>query len=173
MSVGVCDSGPLIALAKLHQLHLLNLLYARILIPQPVYVETVTEGARRGAVDAHSIQAYIGRFQWEVIAAPVESPPHLSTRLGTGEQAAISLALTVPGVTLLLDDELARSSARQLGLTMRGTIGVLIEAYRRNHLTWEQTDLFLEELATRPDIWIGYELVQRVRTRLAQERERC
>lgn len=172
MSVGVCDSGPLIALAKLHQLHLLNLIYTSILIPQPVYTETVVDGARRGALDAHSIQAHITRLQWEITPVSVDTTLHLPARLGAGERAAISLALATPGATLLLDDELARSAARQSGLAIRGTIGILLEAYRREFLSSEQTDLFLDELAARPDIWIGYELIQRVRNRLAQERKR-
>lgn len=52
----------------------------------------------------------------------------LAVDLGPGELAAISLALENPGRVLLLDDALARRIAQAAGLTVWGTLRVLLEA---------------------------------------------
>lgn len=171
MTTAICDAGPLIALAKLHQLYLLGRLHDHVLIPQAVYTEAVQQGMRRGSSDAHSIQSHIKQLHWEISAPQTDTLPDLPIRLGAGEQSAIALALHLPDSLLLIDDELARSTARQMGLKMRGTIGVLIEAYEHAFLTWDQTDLLLQEIASRSDIWIGHAFVERVRAHLAQTRK--
>lgn len=51
----VCDSGPLMALAKLNRLLLLRKLFGKVLIPQAVYQETVIRGMRQGYPDALAI----------------------------------------------------------------------------------------------------------------------
>lgn len=48
--------------------------------------------------------------------------------LGAGEIAAMSLALEHPDYILLLDDALARRTAIAAGLTVWGTLRVLLEA---------------------------------------------
>ncbi|GAC1299772.1 MAG: hypothetical protein NVSMB1_26410 [Polyangiales bacterium] len=52
----------------------------------------------------------------------------LVTDLGPGERAAIALARSRRSGLLLLDDGLARRHARLLGLTISGTLGVLLRA---------------------------------------------
>ena len=44
----VSNAGPLMVLAKLHLLHLLDLLYGRVRIARSVYEEAVVEGLRYG-----------------------------------------------------------------------------------------------------------------------------
>lgn len=54
--------------------------------------------------------------------------------LHAGERAAISIAVALPGATVLLDEQAARKAARRLGLRVVGTLGVLVEAKRRGLL---------------------------------------
>jgi predicted nucleic acid-binding protein len=61
--------------------------------------------------------------------------------LGVGEKSAIQLALDVQADIVLLDDRLAREYAADLGLTVKGTLGVLVDAYRREHLSLEEVRL--------------------------------
>lgn len=49
------NAGPLIALAKLGQLGVLNKLYRTVLIPPEVYKEVVINGRRLGAPDAEAV----------------------------------------------------------------------------------------------------------------------
>ena len=52
----------------------------------------------------------------------------LREHLGLGEAAAIAVALSIPGSICVLDDRLARRSALRLGLTVVGTLGLLLRA---------------------------------------------
>jgi predicted nucleic acid-binding protein len=63
---------------------------------------------------------------------------------------------------VLLDDEVARSEARRLGLQVCGTLGVLVRAYHRRLLSLEQVELLIREIAVRPDIWISARLCTQV-----------
>lgn len=52
----------------------------------------------------------------------------LEMLIGRGESSAITLALEIPGSTLILDDYKARKIAEQLNLSYTGTIGVIVKA---------------------------------------------
>jgi len=52
----------------------------------------------------------------------------LEFQIDKGESSAIALALEIPESTIILDDFKARKVAKQLGLTITGTLGVIIKA---------------------------------------------
>jgi len=52
----------------------------------------------------------------------------LKLQLDEGEASAIALALEMPGCTIILDDTKARKYAIDLGLSVTGTLGVIIKA---------------------------------------------
>lgn len=52
----------------------------------------------------------------------------LELQIDKGESSAIALAIEMPGTLLILDDFKARKIAQQLGLTITGTLGVIIKA---------------------------------------------
>lgn len=56
--------------------------------------------------------------------------PTASPRLGTGEREAIALAIALRAQLIILDDLPARRLAASRGLTVIGTIGVLLTAKR-------------------------------------------
>ncbi|MBN1977017.1 MAG: DUF3368 domain-containing protein [Anaerolineae bacterium] len=73
-----------------------------------------------------SLSAYDG---WLKIVDPRSTPSEwLALDLGRGELAAMALALENPERTILLDDELARRTAKAAGLKVRGTLGILLDA---------------------------------------------
>lgn len=49
-------------------------------------------------------------------------------QIDKGESSAIALALETPDSTVILDDYRARKIAEQLGVSITGTIGVIIKA---------------------------------------------
>ncbi len=63
---------------------------------------------------------------------------------------------------VLLDDEVARSEARRVNLRVRGTSGVLAQAYREQILTLAQTELLIGKISARRDIWISAKLCEQV-----------
>jgi predicted nucleic acid-binding protein len=70
--------------------------------------------------------------------------------------------MTLKDVLVLVDDEDARTEARRLGLPVRGTIGVLVEAHRHGLLALPEIELLFNELSARADIWISAKLCARV-----------
>ncbi len=164
MSAILCNAGPLIVLGKLNRLDLLASLYTTVTIPQAVYSEVVTVGLRRGHTDARLIQRFWQQQDWPIVTVPALAlenyyPPVM---LDAGETELLALAQQVSPELVLMDDEIARSEARRLGLATKGTLGILVQAYRQNAITHQQTKSLISEIAVRPDIWISAQLCQRV-----------
>lgn len=110
----VSDAGPIIALAQIGVLDLLPRLFQRIVIPPAVRRELIT----------------VSPPTW--IEQPAQSyPPDPRIRaagLDPGESEAIAMALAIGAGGILLDDLAARLVAERLGLTVIGTLGVLVRA---------------------------------------------
>lgn len=164
MPTVLADSGPLIALAKLNRLHLLLDLWDTLQIVEAVYQEAVVFGLAQGASDALTIRLFWQQHHLPVVPVSAEmlAAYQPAITLDPGERATFALALTLPDVLVLVDDEDARAEARRLRLSMRGTLGVLVAAYRRNLLTRSESELLLNEIAARPDIWISATLCAQV-----------
>lgn len=119
----VCDTSPLQYLHQLEQLHLLQELADRITVPPAVAVE-LAEGRRLG-VDLPNPKA----LPWLHIESPASAPAlPLITDLGPGEREVLALALEHPTWVAVLDDKVARRSARRLDLAFTGTLGLLLDA---------------------------------------------
>jgi predicted nucleic acid-binding protein len=82
--------------------------------------------------------------------------------LDPGETEVLALARTLPDAMVLLDDEAARTEARRMKLRMRGTLGLLSQAYYSGILSLPQVELLIQDIAARPDIWIGTRLCEQV-----------
>jgi predicted nucleic acid-binding protein len=165
----VTDAGPLIALAKLNHLHLLPLLYSRLIVPYAVHHECVVVGRAEGYADAAVIAAFLEKQDCSP-RTPASVPAALSgdIRLGQGEREAIALAAEQRSL-LLIDDVYARAVAEEMGLQTAGTLGVLVEAYHREFLGRDTFDELLTTIESRQDIWIHPALCRRVRSEVLQE----
>jgi predicted nucleic acid-binding protein len=159
--VVVTNAGPLIALAKLNLLHLLKQLYRQVSVTRAVYDEAVLDGIRRGFPDAQTLQHYLTQEKWQPIQH-VDIPSNLlTTPLDRGELESIALAMTHNAV-LLMDEESGRAVARRHGVHVRGTLGILVQAFRSDLIDADQLRFHVGELETRPDIWISPALCRRV-----------
>lgn len=139
----VVNAGPLIALGKLGLIHLLGGLYDSVLVPTAVHEEVVTHGMVRGELDAYAVQRAI--LRGEIVVVTV-APEHLAAtpgapRLQVGEQHAIALARQTDADWVLLDDLLAREVAQELGMRVKGTLGVVVEAHRHSLLSTAEVEL--------------------------------
>jgi len=162
--VVLCNAGPLITLGKLNRLELLVELYGEVQIPHRVYDEVVTSGLAKGASDAVTVRLFWQRQKWPIVDVPpaVLDSYTPSVILDAGERAVLALAQTMKSPLVLLDDEIARNEARRLNLPLRGTLGILVQAYQKQILTLAQTELLIREISARRDIWISEKLCEQV-----------
>ena len=158
------NAGPLIALGKLNRLDLLVELYGQVQTSREVYNEVVTQGLARGAPDALTVRLFWERHNWPLIdVRPSISSGYIPpVALDAGEIETLALAQTMTDPLVLLDDEVAREEARRLKLQIRGTVGILVQAYRKDLISYTHIELLLEEIAARPDIWISAKLCEQV-----------
>jgi uncharacterized protein len=121
----VADSGPLIALARVNLLQLPSQLFAEALVTVTVWQElTRLPPPAEGLALENAV-----RSGWlRVVADPPVMPQALELALlDPGEQSAIALALS-HRATLLLDERRGRATAKELGLHVLGTLGLLVRA---------------------------------------------
>lgn len=157
----VTNAGPLMALAKLNALHILKQLYGHVNFPRSVYEETVVTGIRRGYSDADTLRVFLTQHAWE--PSDIKNIPQdvAVTFLDRGEKEAIALALSYNAL-LLMDEEHGREIARQKHITVKGTLGILVEAYQKQIITEDQLRLYVEQIRKRHDIWISPTLCSHV-----------
>ncbi len=167
----ICNAGPLIALAKLNRLDLLSKLFGEVEIPQAVYREVVTQGLTHGAADASLVQLFWKHQEWPIVEVSeqllLDFQPE--TVLDAGEAEVLALAQEDPSALVLLDDDLARKEARRFGVELKGTLGLLVQAFRKQILTFEEVEFLIQQIAARPDIWIGARICEGVLNGLGGE----
>ncbi len=120
----VSNATPLIGLAKINHLDLLQDLFGAIIIPQAVYNEVVTHAPNRPGA------AEIRQATWIQTQAPTDPTKVAYPRaaLDPGEAEALVLAEELAADWLLLDEPKARLAARLVGLKFVGTVGLLLLA---------------------------------------------
>jgi len=120
------NCSPLILLGRISRLDLLPALAERVVVPRAVLEEL----KRKDHQDwlAHTVSTHPGI---EVVEAPPLSVEIQRWKLGEGESAVLSFCLANPEYRAVLDDLRGRRCALTLGLQLSGTLGLIIEARRR------------------------------------------
>jgi predicted nucleic acid-binding protein len=126
MLLVVADTSPLRYLVQIDQIQLLPRLFEKILIPSVVSDElqhpSAPEAVRNWMRSGH---------EWlEVSVVNAGNDPSLRA-LDDGEKAAIALGLSVSADLILIDDRRGAAAARDKGLEVTGTLGILDLAARR------------------------------------------
>jgi predicted nucleic acid-binding protein len=84
-------------------------------------------------------------LDWVVIRRPIsELAIPLVRDLGPGETEVLMLALESPEAVVVVDDALARHVAETLGLRLKGTLGLLLDAKRAGLILALQSLSWLE-----------------------------
>jgi len=136
----VSNATPLIYLARLGRLHLLNDLYGKVQIPPEVKVETVDRGKAKGYPDAYVIEEALNDG-WLITDALTDENERKSealaemTGIDIGEAQAIILTKQKNEKEVLIDQSNAREVARNLGLSPRGTIFIILTSIKRELIT--------------------------------------
>lgn len=120
------NTSPLILLSKIGLLDLLRAGDLPVIVPQAVLGEI----ARHGSEDRTLLQ--VRSTAWlQIVPDPRISPQLDANRLGSGELAVLSLALSLPGSEVVLDDLTARRCAQENGLSVQGTVSLVLQAKHR------------------------------------------
>ena len=120
----VVNTTPLIALSEIGKLSLLKDLYGEIYIPMAVLDEVESEPA---FTEVRTSSEWI-----HVVEVKDTSQKKLfQTRLHAGEVEVMLYALESKADLVILDDKLARRTAKYMGLTISGTIGMLGKRKRK------------------------------------------
>jgi predicted nucleic acid-binding protein len=132
--VVVADTSPLNCLIQVNCDHVLPALYERVFVPTAV-VEELDHPKSVAAV-----RAWLTRLpSWLVVEQVAESVDVHLARLDPGERQAIQLAKREHADLLLMDEKLGVRIAREEGLAVTGTLGVLLQAARRGLVDLEAT----------------------------------
>jgi len=150
----VSNTTPLISLSKISKIELLKLIYQEIIIPEGV-VEEYERGKNK------KFYRDISKFDWiKVKKVENEKTFEFLLDLDKGEAESIVLAKNIKADLLIIDELRGREFARLKGLTITGTVGVLLKAKEKKLI---QTALpFVYELKEK-GIWINDNLIQYVK----------
>jgi len=111
----------LILLEKVGHLDLLRVGAADVLVPDAVLGEIEARGADDPAAQAMPTAAWL-----QVVSTPTIPDRVSSWSLGAGESSVLAVALEQGECEPILDDRDARRCARVLGLSSRGTLGLVL-----------------------------------------------
>ena len=131
----VSDSTPLIHFGTIKRLDLLRSMYGRIFITEAVHREVVTEGIALGKKDAFLVEKAI--WDWIEVANPEGDAGKFCNRYGIhiGEAESILLARELDADLLLINERDGRRAAKNAGVKVKGTIGVISDCIERRILT--------------------------------------
>lgn len=155
----ISNSSPLILLAKINKLNLLERLYKKVNIPYEVYNEVVIKGKKENFSDAALIENYIN----QVIFVTNLTPEHkkeaekLKSIIGSGESEAIILCLQEKAKLLLIDNLEPRKIAQTKSIKCRSTPGILLEALKNKIMIFEEYKLSIKELSKYA--WLSGDIV--------------
>jgi predicted nucleic acid-binding protein len=109
----ISDTSCFIILSKIDELDLLQKLYGQVTTTLDIAKEFGEK-----LPDWIIIEKVTDKYSQQI----------LEMQIGKGESSAIALALEIQDSTLILDDFKARKIAKNLGLVVTGTIGIIIKA---------------------------------------------
>jgi predicted nucleic acid-binding protein len=147
----VADTGPIIAFARIGRLDLLRQVVGELVIPPAVYEELTGRGHERPGAAEVIHGEWIQRRMVRDQAMIAQLPPILHA----GEREAIVLAEELQA-QLLIDEQRGRNIATARGITVLGSLRILIEAKRRGLIDRAQPSL---EAMLSAGYWIDEELL--------------
>ncbi len=118
----VINTTPLISLAIIDKLSLLDELFDEIYIPMAVFKEATMKGKRKSTL----IEIW-GKSRILNIT-DVKTKIALELILGKGEAEVIVLAQEIEANLVIIDEDKARKIAKWNNLNVAGTIGILLDA---------------------------------------------
>ena len=163
----VFDATPLIYLAKVERLALVEALEASCVIPERVYEEVVATGLEAGYPDARRIDRQVDAGRFEVVA--VEAT-RISARLGENRNlsdadiAVLACAGAHDGIAVM-DEAYGRDVAAAEGITTRGTAFLVLTFTNQGAISGDDARTIIDAMIDEgwycaPDVYVT--IVQRI-----------
>ena len=150
----IVNSTPLIALSHVKQLDLLQKLYGEVVIPRAVYdeISAKPDSLCKKAVDDSLQWIHIENIQNQM------AKNMYKTQLHEGEVEVMVRALESGADLVIIDDASAKKHAKYLGLTVTGTLGVLLKAKEAGYIN--EIKPILEELVEK-NIYLSESIIKK------------
>jgi len=147
----VSNATPLIYLARIGKLTLLQKIYNEIQIPPEVKIEVINQGKAEKYSDAYVIEEALNQGWLKEHKLTQENNKKAKalmeiTGIDLGESQVIILAKQKKEKEALIDQSDVRKIAKHLGLDPRGTIYILITATKNNLITKDEAKQTVAEL---------------------------
>jgi predicted nucleic acid-binding protein len=134
-------------LGKIGSLHLLSV-FERVVLPETVHEEISARGLPRG----------MEKLEYELVKADEEER---FSNLDRGESAALSVAQELDDEVVFLTDDLeAREKAKNLGIEVHGSVGVVVLGFKKAELEFEEATSKIRGLAEETEMFITDAVVE-------------
>ena len=140
----IADTSPLIALERIDLLSIICKIYSDVIIPEAVIKEFGNL-----SLPCCSVKKVEGNLLKLLVA---------DLNLGKGEAEVITLA-SQTGLKVIIDDSRARRIAENMGLTVIGTIGILLKAEKVGLIA--SANIKIKELRSK-GFYVADELLEKV-----------
>lgn len=161
----ISNSTPLIYLAKIGKLNLLKTLFKEIIIPKEVYEEVVVEGKNKKYFDALRIEKAVKEGWIKVKKIVLDNEvKSLAPEIEIGEVSLISLAKKLKPNLILIDDASARTITESFGFKVKGTLYVLLRAYKKKLINKKEVKDLINKL-----IFSGFRISQEIYIQVLSE----
>ena len=149
----VSNTSPLLNLALIDRLSLLELQFEHVVVPTAVWDELTA-----GQEGVDRLEAVRGRGGIRVVSPePTGLLTEFERELDRGEAAALAHAIDIDAERVLLDEREGRAAASRHGVPVTGAVGILLRASRHDEI-----DLRTELDALREaGFWISDSLSER------------
>lgn len=140
----ISDTTPIISLLKIEKLDILEKLFQKIIIPDAVYKELTDNRQFQEEADIVRESQFIQRKMVQD-----EKSVHILQRaagLDLGESEAIIFADEARADWLLMDEIKGRQVAKNMGIRITGTIGIILMAYEESIITREEAKQSIQGL---------------------------
>ena len=135
-------------------------MYGQIFITEAVHREVVTEGIALGKMDAFLVEKAIG--DWIKVIDPKGYAGEICRRYGIhiGEAESILLTRELDADLLLINERDGRRAAKNAGVKVKGTIGVISDCIERRILAVGVAVEILTIFRDNPsEFWIDPEII--------------
>lgn len=136
----ISDASPLIALADIGRLSLLQSMFGEVVI---------TDVVRR------EVQADLPEWITVENVYDFDTYEALKQQLDPGEASAIALSMETPNCLLIMDERKGRSVAKELGVEVIGLLGIILKAKQIGLI--ESGEIVLGELEEH-GLWLSSKL---------------